>query len=89
MVLGWWNNCYFIGVSCLLLVLPSTEGIDCFLQKKSISLIGAFILGVFDLFVIKNLYDKYCNHSNINAFKMNIIVPEELKNLNRIEDMPN
>lgn len=32
---------------------------------------------------------KYCNHSNINAFKMNIIVPEELKNLNRIEDMPN
>lgn len=29
------------------LVLPSTEGIDCFLQKKSISLIGAFILGVF------------------------------------------
>lgn len=41
------------------LVLPSTEGIDCFLQKKSISLIGAFILGVFDLFVIKNLYDKY------------------------------
>ena len=71
------------------LVLPSTEGIDCFLQKKSISLIGAFILGVFDLFVIKNLYDKYCNHSNINAFKMNIIVPEELKNLNRIEDMPN
>jgi len=50
---------------------------------------GAFILGVFDLFVIKNLYDKYCNHSNINAFKMNIIVPEELKNLNRIEDMPN
>lgn len=61
------------------LVLPSTEGIDCFLQKKSISLIGAFILGVFDLFVIKNLYDKYCNHSNINAFKMNIIVPEELK----------
>ena len=71
------------------LVLPSTEGIDCFRQKKSISLIGAFILGVFDLFVIKNLYDKYCNHSNINAFKMNIIVPEELKNLNRIEDMPN
>ena len=71
------------------LVLPSTEGIDCFLQKKSISLIGAFILGVFDLFVIKNLYDKYCNHSNINAFKMNIIVPEELENLNRIEDMPN
>mgnify|MGYP000688540735 FL=1 len=71
------------------LVLPSTEGIDCFLQKKSILLIGAFILGVFDLFVIKNLYDKYCNHSNINAFKMNIIVPEELKNLNRIEDMPN
>ena len=71
------------------LVLPSTEGIDCFLQKKSISFIGAFILGVFDLFVIKNLYDKYCNHSNINAFKMNIIVPEELKNLNRIEDMPN
>ena len=49
------------------LVLPSTEGIDCFLQKKSISLIGAFILGVFDLFVIKNLYDKYCNHSNING----------------------
>ena len=71
------------------LVLPSTEGIDCFLQKKSISLIGAFILGVFDLYVIKNLYDKYCNHSNINAFKMNIIVPEELKNLNRFEDMPN
>ena len=42
-----------------------------------------------DTFDVKNLYDKYCNHSNINAFKMNIIVPEELKNLNRIEDMPN
>ena len=91
------NTWYWVGgitvilLVCLAcyLVLPSTEGIDCFLQKKSISLIGAFILGVFDLFVIKNLYDKYCNHSNINAFKMNIIVPEELKNLNRIEDMPN
>ena len=91
------KRCYWVGgitvilLVCLAcyLVLPSTEGIDCFLQKKSISLIGAFILGVFDLFVIKNLYDKYCNHSNINAFKMNIIVPEELKNLNRIEDMPN
>lgn len=87
----WVGGITVILLVCLVcyLVLPSTEGIDCFLQKKSISLIGAFILGVFDLFVIKNLYDKYCNHSNINAFKMNIIVPEELKNLNRIEDMPN
>lgn len=83
------------GISIILLAsiivyckLPSTEGIDCLLQKRSISLIGAIISGIIDLFVLKNLYDKYCNHSNINAFKANIIVPHELKNINSIEDMP-
>lgn len=38
---------------------------------------------------IGNNCEYFLFQSNYNAFKMNIIVPEELKNLNRIEDMPN
>ena len=40
-----------------------------------ISLIGLFFSGV----VIKTLYNKYRNHSNINAFKSSIEIPDDIK----------
>lgn len=51
-------------------------------------MIFASIFGLIDLFVFKNLYDKYCNHSNITAYKTNIVIPTELKALNNIGDLP-
>ena len=51
-------------------------------------MIFASIFGLIDLFVFKNLYDKYCNHSNITAYKTNIVIPAEFKALNNIGDLP-
>ena len=68
--------------------LPSKESVDQLLTQKVISMIFASIFGLIDLFVFKNLYDKYCNHSNITAYKTNIVIPTELKALNNIGDLP-
>lgn len=68
--------------------LPSKEYVDQLLTQKVISMIFASIFGLIDLFVFKNLYDKYCNHSNITAYKTNIVIPAELKALNNIRDLP-
>lgn len=68
--------------------LPSKEYVDQLLTQKVISMIFASIFGLIDLFVFKNLYDKYCNHSNITAYKTNIVIPAELKALNNIGDLP-
>jgi hypothetical protein len=66
----------------------SIESVDQLLTQKVISMIFASIFGLIDLFVFKNLYDKYCNHSNITAYKTNIVIPTELKALNNIGDLP-
>lgn len=42
----------------------------------------AFILVIFNVFVINNLYNKYCNHSNIQSFKNNLQIPDEFKDIN-------
>ncbi len=51
------------------------------LQSKVTSICITTILSGINYFVIRGLYDKYHNHSNINAFKVNINIPEELKDL--------
>jgi hypothetical protein len=41
-------------------------------------ILGAICLLVFEYFIIVNLYSKYCDIQNINAFKDNIKYPDEL-----------
>ena len=55
--------------------------IDKIFQSKIIAIGTTLILTIINYFVIRGLYDKYHNHSNINAFKININIPEELKDL--------
>lgn len=88
-----WYWCFGITLICAILLsyyfnLPSKESVDQLLTQKVISMIFASIFGLIDLFVFKNLYDKYCNHSNITAYKTNIVIPTELKALNNIGDLP-
>ena len=49
------------------------------IKSKLLVIILSFLSFVIDMFVIKALYDKYLNHSNISAYKLSIEIPEELK----------
>ena len=49
------------------------------LQNKLIAWSLSAVFVIIESFIIKSLYDKYQNHSNINAYKENIIIPENLK----------
>jgi hypothetical protein len=55
------------------------------LQNKIISICISIcisvILAIVNYYIVRGLYDKYHNHSNINAFKTNINIPENLKDL--------
>jgi len=54
---------------------------DKILQNKIIAIGISTIMTFVNYFVIRGLYDKYHNHSNINAYKFNILIPDELKEL--------
>ena len=54
---------------------------DIIIQSKVFSILISVITFLMNTFVVKALYDKYFNHSNINAFKSNIIIPIDLKNV--------
>ena len=63
--------------------------IDVFFQNKVISIITSIIISIFiaiiNYFVIRSLYDKYHNHSNINNYKGSIVIPDEYKLINELE----
>jgi hypothetical protein len=52
--------------------------ISSLLQNKLFSFIFSGVMTIVNGFIIKSLYDKYQNHSNINAYKQNIKIPNEL-----------
>jgi len=56
-----------------------------FIDKATANIVVSAILsivwGVFTIFVLKSLYDKYRNHSNIEHFKKGLDIPEHLKSL--------
>ena len=52
---------------------PENKGYYQFLK-----ILGAVCFIVFEYFVIKNLYSKYCDFQNINAFKQGIKFPDDL-----------
>jgi len=52
---------------------------DKVLKSKFLSILFSIVTTIINYFVIRLLYDKYHNHSNINAFKLNITIPDELK----------
>jgi hypothetical protein len=49
------------------------------LQSKIIAIILSIVVFVIESIVIKSLYDKYQNHSNIKAYKESLDIPNELK----------
>lgn len=51
------------------------------LNSKLIVIILSILSFVIDLFIIKALYDKHLNHSNISAYKLSIEIPDEIKPL--------
>lgn len=51
------------------------------LQNRLVATLVSFISVIVDGFVVKSLYDKYQNHSNIKSYKENIKIPDELKAL--------
>lgn len=55
--------------------------LDKILQSKITAICITAIMTIINYFVIRGLYDKYHNHSNINAFKVNINIPDELKDI--------
>lgn len=55
--------------------------IDQVLQCKIVVVLLGFVVFIIESLVIRSLYDKYRNYSNINAFKEGIDIPEEIKSL--------
>ncbi len=51
--------------------------------NKNLIISGIFSLVTlfFNLFIINNLYGKYCNHSNIQSFKNSIEIPQDLQEI--------
>jgi hypothetical protein len=48
-------------------------------QSKIIAIISSIVVFVIESIVVKSLYDKYQNHSNIKAYKESLDIPNELK----------
>jgi hypothetical protein len=59
-------------------LLETEKFIDKLFQNKLIAIALSFISLIVEGFIVKSLYDKYQNHSNINAYKQNIKIPNEL-----------
>lgn len=55
--------------------------IDGLMQNQIISVIVSLVVFVVEIFLIKNIYDKHCNHSNIEAYKKTLHIPDDLKSL--------
>lgn len=63
------------------LPLNSDNFFEKILQNKFIAISISIVTTVINYFIIRALYDKYQNHSNINSYKSNILIPDELKDL--------
>ena len=59
----------------------TTTLVNNILQNKIVSICISVILAIINYYIVRGLYDKYHNHSNINAFKNNIEIPENLKDI--------
>lgn len=61
--------------------LPTDNIVDTILQNKIIAICTSLITAVINYFIIRGLYDKYLNHSNINAYTTKLDIPDDLKEL--------
>jgi hypothetical protein len=52
--------------------------INNFINQKIVAIVFSVLSCLFESVVIKSLYDKYQNHSNINAYKNSIQIPDDL-----------
>jgi len=71
----------WIIVSCNGNLSETDKLLDKLLQNKLVAIVVSFISVIIDVFVVKSLYDKYQNHSNIKSFKDGLEIPDELKPL--------
>lgn len=58
--------------------------------NRFVSIVASIIIAFVNIFIIKLLYDKYYNYSNIENYKKNIKIPEEyfpLQDENDLSDM--
>jgi predicted nucleic acid-binding protein len=58
-------------------LLETNKFISASLQNK----IVVIILSIAETIIVKSLYDKYQNHSNIKSYKESLNIPDELKNI--------
>ena len=75
---------FLVGISWIIISfegdLSETDKLlDKLLQNKLVAILASFITAVIDGVIVKSLYDKYLNHSNINSFKKNIKIPKGLQ----------
>lgn len=86
----WWFSVFIllfaIGIIWIVITcngnLSATDKlIDNLLQSKLISIIFSGIMVIMNGVIIKSLYDKYQNHSNINAYISKIQIPQDLQPL--------
>lgn len=59
----------------------TTQSVDNFLYNKLFSIAITLLTVLINIFVIRGLYDKYHNHSNIKAYKESIEIPEKFMDL--------
>lgn len=80
----WAGICFTVFILCIIWLIVVCNGrlsdvntqIDSFFQSKIISTIFSLLITIVNYFVIKGLYDKYYNYSNIKSYRESIIVPE-------------
>jgi len=61
--------------------LPTDNILDTILQNKIMAICTSIITAFINYFIIRGLYDKYLNHSNINAYSTKLDIPDDLKEL--------
>lgn len=73
---------FIIGIVCLLIIcnadfIEVNNKLEALFKNKIIVILFSILCGLINLFVIKLLYDKYYNHSNIENYKKGLKIPQE------------
>lgn len=84
--------CFVILVLCIAWIVFTCNGniveanakIELFFQNKIISIVFSIFVTIINYFVIKGLYDKYHNYSNIKNYKDSIVIPAEYKHIDEL-----
>jgi len=81
----WFGICVFlliVGIIWILIICngdfaETSNRLDTLFQNKIVAIISSIIFTLVNLFVIKLLYDKYHNYSNIENFRKGLKIPKD------------